>query len=138
MRSGWDLQRAVAVALGGAAGAGVRWAVLTSVHVAGFPWPVLVLNIAGSVLLGVLLAEEWSHPRARLLLHDVGGIGFCGGLTTFSTFALEVVHLTRDGDTGLAVAYVVASVVTAVAGVVAGAGALRRVRAVERPLEEKP
>lgn len=131
------MQRAVAVAVGGVAGAGVRWAVLTSVHVTGFPWPVLVLNIAGSVLLGVVLAEEWSHPRARLLLHDVGGIGFCGGLTTFSTFALEVVHLTRDGDMGLAVVYVVASVVTAVAGVVAGADALRRVRAVERPLEEK-
>ena len=90
------------------------------------------------MLLGVLLAEEWSHPRNRLLLHDAGGIGFCGGLTTFSTFALEVVDLTRDGDPSMAVVYAVASVAAAMAAVTAGAGALRRVRALQLPLEEEP
>ena len=57
----------------------------------GLPWTVFLLNCGGSFVLGVLLAEEWAHPRARLLLHDAGGIGFCGGLTTFSTYAVEVV-----------------------------------------------
>lgn len=138
VRGPWDRRRVTAIAVGGAAGAGLRWALVTSVEVGRFPWPVFALNVAGSVLLGVLLAEEWSHPRARLVLHDVGGIGFCGGLTTFSTFSLEVVNLARDGDTRLAVIYAVASVAAAIAGVTAGAGALRRVRAVALPLEEEP
>jgi CrcB protein len=124
--------------MGGVAGAGLRWAVLTAVEAGAFPWPVFVLNVAGSLLLGVLLAEEWSHPSGRLLLHDVGGIGFCGGLTTFSTFSLEVVNLARDGNTGTAAIYAVASIAAAIAAVVVGAAALRRVRALTIPLEEEP
>jgi CrcB protein len=127
-----------AVAIGGAAGAGLRWAVVTWVEAGRFPWPVLAVNIAGSLLLGVLLAEEWDHPRLRLALHDAGGIGFCGGLTTFSTFSVEVVQLARDGDTTLAAAYAAVSIVGAVLGVVAGAGLLHRVRAVTLPVEEEP
>ncbi len=134
----WDRRRAAAVALGGAAGASIRWAVITSVGAGVFPWPVLAINIGGSVLLGVLLAEEWSHPSARLLLHDAVGIGFCGGLTTFSTFSLEIVELTRDDRLAMAAVYAVASVVGAIGGVVTGAAALRRVRAIALPLEEEP
>lgn len=139
MRSAWDRQRVAAIAVGGAVGAGVRWAVLASVESTGrMPWPLLALNVGGSVLLGVLLAEEWAHPSARLLLHDAGGIGFCGGLTTFSTFTVEIVDLLRDDALGVAVAYGSLSVVLSVVGVLVGASALRRVRAVTLPLEEEP
>lgn len=138
MRGDWDRRRAVAIAIGGAAGAALRWAVVTAFNAGAFPWPVFTLNVVGSVLLGVFLAEEWSHPAGRLLLHDAGGIGFCGGLTTFSTFSLEVVNLARQCDTGTAVIYAVTSVAAAIAGVVAGAAALRRMRALTIPLEEQP
>jgi CrcB protein len=138
MSSRWDRRRLIAVALGGVAGAGLRWAVLTSVEAGRFPWPVFALNVAGSVFLGILLAGEWTHPRRRLVLHDAGGIGFCGGLTTFSTFSVEVVNLARDGDAATAATYATASVVAAIAGVAAGAAALRRLRAVTLPLEEDP
>jgi CrcB protein len=126
------------VGLGGALGAGVRWAVLTSKGEGGlFPWPLLAVNIAGSILLGVLLAEEWTHPRARLLLHDAGAIGFCGGMTTFSTFAVEVAALLDDDHLRMAVAYAAASIVGTLAGVVAGAAGLRQVRALTLPVEEE-
>jgi CrcB protein len=138
VRGSWDRQRAVAIAAGGAVGAALRWAVFTSVDAGRFPWPVLVVNVAGSLILGVLVAEEWSHPRARLLLHDAGGIGFCGSLTTFSTFSVEVVDLARNGDEGTAVLYTVTSLAGTVVAVVAGAAALRRLRALTRPLEEQP
>ena len=138
MRGSWNWHRAVAIAIGGVLGAGLRWAVLTSVDSGRFPWPVLVVNVAGSLILGVLLAEEWSHPNALLLLHDAGGIGFCGSLTTFSTFSVEVVDLARDGSQGIAVLYAVASLAATVAAVVAGAAALHRLRAVITPLEEQP
>jgi len=134
----WTVHRAAAVAVGGALGASVRWAVVTAAAPTSFPWPVLVLNIAGSVLLGIAMAEEWSHPAARLALHDAGGIGFCGGLTTFSTFAVEVVDLARDDRATTAAVYLVASVVGAIAGVVVGAAALHSVRALTLPLEEQP
>lgn len=138
VRGTWDRRRITAIAIGGAAGGSLRWAVVTSVEAYPFPWPVFALNVIGSVLLGVLLAEERSHPRARLLLHDVGGIGFCGGLTTFSTFSLEVVNLVRNSNAWVAIIYAVASVAAAIAGVTAGAATRRRVRAVTLPLEEQP
>ena len=73
-----------------------------------------------------------------LLLHDAGGIGFCGSLTTFSTFSVEVVDLARDGDVRTAVVYSVASVAGTIAAVVAGAGVFRRLQAIMLPLEEQP
>lgn len=138
MRGSWDVRRAAAIGAGGVVGAASRWAVLTSVGPGSFPWPVLAVNVVGSLLLGVVLAEEWSHPSARLLLHDAGGIGFCGGLTTFSTFAVEVVDLARDGNLTAAVTYAALSIFGALAAVAGGAAALRQVRALTLPLEERP
>lgn len=120
-------------------GAATRWLV---VELAGtthrFPWPVLAVNLMGSFLLGMLLAEEPGHPRLRLALHDLGAIGFCGGLTTFSTFAVEVAELADRGDARLAAIYGVASLTGTVAAVIAGAALLRGVRAIRLPLEEEP
>lgn len=138
MRGAWGRGRVVAIAASGAAGAGLRWAVVTSVDAGRFAWPVFVLNVVGSVLLGALLAEEQERPSARLLLHDAGAIGFCGGLTTFSTFSVEVVGLLRDGHVLTGTAYAAGSVAAAIVGVLAGAAALRRVRAVTLPVEEAP
>lgn len=138
-RAPWTWERALAIAVGGALGAAARWAaidVLGAVH--RFPWPVLGINLAGSFLLGILLAEEPGHPRQRLALHDLGAIGFCGGLTTFSTFAVEVVDLVDRGDGVLGAAYAVTSLGGAVLAAVAGAGLLRGVRALRLPLEEEP
>lgn len=134
----WTWDRAGAIAVGGALGASCRWFV---VEVAGdrrFPWPVLVVNVVGSLLLGVLLAEEPEHPRARVALHDLGAIGFCGGLTTFSTFAVEIVRLIDRGDGAFAALYGIASVAGTIVAVLTGAALLRRVRAIELPLEEAP
>jgi len=104
-----------AVALGGAVGATLRWAVLDSVGEATFPWPVLLLNLVGCALLGLLIGLD--VPRStRLLL----GSGLCGGLTTFSTFTVEASQMMRADDMSLAVAYIVCSVAGGLAAVVAG------------------
>jgi CrcB protein len=129
--------RFAAVSLGGMGGATLRWAVLNVWPVNGpvFPWPVMIINIVGSVILGMALAEEWVHPRWKLIMGDGVGVGFCGGLTTFSTFAVEVSMMGKAGNGASAVVYVLASVMLAVAGVFAGASLLRRTRAATLPVE---
>ena len=102
----------VLAALGGAVGALARWGLTlalprTSGH---WPWATLVVNLAGCLLLGVLLgALEALRPddvRVRALL----GTGVLGGFTTFSAFAVEVVDLVGAGSVLVAAGYVVASV----------------------------
>ena len=138
-RRAWTRASVLAVAFGAVAGAGVRWGVLTTMAPAtGFPWRVFWINVLGSGALGVVLAEEWRHPGHRLILHDAAGIGFCGGLTTFSTYAVEITDLLRDERVVLAVGYGVGSVGASLLAAVVGAASLRRVRALSLPLEEEP
>ena len=134
-----DRSRAIAIAIGGILGASLRWAVIAATGPpAGFPWAVFAINVGGSAVLGAVLAEETRHAGRRLLLHDGIGIGFCGGLTTFSTFAVEVAGFLRTHRAGLAVTYMFASVVVGILAAVAGAAALRSVKALTLPLEEAP
>ena len=101
------------VAMGGAVGALGRYLVTASVprylgH--GFPWGTLVVNVLGSLLMGLLIevmARRWSAPvEARLFLVT----GTLGAFTTFSTFSLDVVTLWERGQGMAALAYVLASV----------------------------
>lgn len=102
------------VASGGAAGAGVRWAIVHLVGPdGGFPWWTLLVNVAGCLVLGMLLGVR---EEVRLGL----GTGFCGGLTTFSTFSVETATLLDTGDPGRAGLYAVVSLASGVAAVVAG------------------
>ena len=76
------------VAIGGALGALLRWAVAL-LGCGGFPWPTLVVNVGGSLLLGVV-AHHGPDWTLTLL-----GSGVAGALTTYSAFALETVRLPR-------------------------------------------
>ena len=128
--------RSLAIAVGGAAGALVRWWVLRTWPAAsGFDWAVLGCNVVGSALLGAALAQEWRHPAWRRFWHAGVAVGFCGGLTTMSTVALEVAELGRAGAGGTALAYTVASVATCLVAVVAGAAAAGARRAIDLPVE---
>lgn len=139
MTAPWTTSRAAAVAIGGVLGATTRALVLDvlppSLH---WPWPVLGLNVVGSFVLGVAMAQEWRHPGHRVVLHDGVGIGFCGGLTTFSTLALEVAQQLDSAWTGSATTYLLTSVVAAVIAVLAGAAVGRNLRAPQLPLEGEP
>ena len=64
---------------------------------AAFPWHTMVINLAGAVLLGLLMALSIERgaisPGARLFL----GVGLLGGFTTFSTLSYETLSLLREG-----------------------------------------
>ena len=107
------------VALGAAVGAPTRWYVdlWTQRRWAPiFPWGTFMVNIVGSALLGFLMAS-WSRDSAAVTLV---GVGFCGALTTFSSYAWESHRLAEDGATGIAVANVVGTPLVCVAAAVAG------------------
>ena len=62
----------------------------------GFPWGTLVVNAVGSFLLGILLGFGVAELRAGEHLHSFLAIGFCGGMTTFSTFSLQALTLVSE------------------------------------------
>jgi CrcB protein len=89
----------VLVLAGGAVGALLRYLtdlVVRSRHAGAFPWGTFVVNVAGSLVLGVTAgAVEAADGPAWVL--TVVGTGFCGALTTYSTFAFETVRLLEKG-----------------------------------------
>lgn len=110
----------VQVAIGGAVGSCLRYGVnvMASRMVTGFPLGTLAVNIAGCFAMGLLaslLALRGGQHLAPLLL-----TGLLGGFTTFSAFSLDTLTLWERGAGGLAVAYVLASVLFSLAAVFAG------------------
>jgi CrcB protein len=109
----------LAVALGGALGTVSRYelALAEPVGSGRFPWATFVANVVGSVVLGIALAALLDPSRAAQVLRPFVGVGFCGGLTTFSTWMVESMLLIRDGDAALALVYLVVSLVVGLVAV---------------------
>jgi CrcB protein len=93
-----------------AAAATVLRAVLTSDQPRGeIPWRTFVVNVAGALLLGLVVAGQWfDNP----VIVAIAGLG---SLTTFSTVAAETGGLLDDHKRGLAIAYVVLTIAVGVA-----------------------
>jgi len=124
-----NVQLILAVAAGGALGSVARYSLgigATKIFGLSFPWGTLIINVAGSFLIGAfveLFALKWDLPQeARVFLT----VGICGGFTTFSTFSLDAYLLMQRGETAAAAAYIAGSVVLSIAALVA---ALHLVRA---------
>jgi CrcB protein len=102
----------LAIAAGGALGSVARYgvALLAQRAHASFPYGTLVVNVAGSLLLGVLVRSFASHSSGPTVTQLALTIGLCGGFTTFSTFSLDTLRLLQSGEHGRAAAYVAASV----------------------------
>jgi CrcB protein len=119
-----DRSRAALVAAGGALGATCRWGafeVLGDPSLHGVPWPTLLVNMVGSAVLVWALVASGREGAPRSLLVDGLGTGFCGGLTTFSAFAVGTAAQVRGGAAGWA-----ALSIAAMLGGAVGAAALSR------------
>jgi fluoride exporter len=115
----WDVL--AVVALGGAAGSLLRYgaSVAWPAEAGAFPWTTLLINVVGCLAIGVLMfviTEVGAHRLARPFL----GVGVLGGFTTFSTYVTDALGLVLARSPGLAVLYLVVTVVTALGAVVAG------------------
>lgn len=112
------------VALGGAAGSLLRYAVgqaLGPARPGAFPWHTFAVNVAGSLILGLVVAATARSDAHHLRV--LVAVGFCGGLTTFSTFGYETVSLLQARAYGVALAYAGGSFLIALAAVVVGLSA---------------
>jgi len=107
---------ALMVALGAAVGAPARYLTdraVQSSHDTLFPWGTLAVNVLASLLLGGLAgAGSDLSPTAMALV----GTGFCGALSTFSTFGYETVRLVQERARFYAVASVAVSLVAGLGG----------------------
>lgn len=118
----------LAIALGGALGAVGRYALagqITQWIGPGFPWGILVVNVVGCFVMGVV-AELGAltlnlSPEMRAFLTT----GILGGFTTFSAFALDSAVMMERGDWGATVLYVSASVLGSIAALFLGLAAVR-------------
>jgi len=118
------MQAFLLVGLGGALGAMGRYGVGMTVgrlwHGA-IPLGTLVVNVVGSLAMGLLIGflarytPEW-QPQARLFI----AVGVLGGFTTFSAFSLDAMTLIERGQSGLALGYVLISVVASIVALFLG------------------
>jgi CrcB protein len=98
----------LAVALGGALGALLRWTLGDAVpDGAGFPWTTFFINVTGSLVLAWLPAFD--VVRRRQVLATALGPGLLGGYTTLSAYSEQTRALLADGDTTTALLYVLGS-----------------------------
>ena len=117
------INASLCVAFGGGIGALLRYQLGRAVTawlpiqpVGGFPWPTFAANSLGGLAMGVLvgclargMAGDFEEP-VRLML----GVGLLGGFTTFSSFSVETWLLIEDGRLGIALVYVLLSVVASI------------------------
>jgi fluoride exporter len=112
------------VGVGGFVGANARYVLglwIAARLGSSFPWGTLLINVTGSLLIGIILTvltdRLVADPAWRLLLV----VGFLGGYTTFSSFTMEALDLAQGGEWLLALAYVLGSNIIGLAAVVLGA-----------------
>lgn len=104
------------VAAGAAVGAPLRYLTdryVQARHDSAFPWGTFTVNIIGSAILGLIAG-------AATPIHLAIGVGFCGALTTYSTFSWETLQLAQNGARLFAFLNVVASVGVGVLALIAG------------------
>ena len=104
------LKNLLLVGLGGSIGSMARYAVSLLIRSKSFPYATLSVNIIGSFIIGVVFAmsikETGLSNNWRLFL----ATGICGGFTTFSAFSLENMELLQNGKIGMALSYIIFSI----------------------------
>lgn len=114
----------IAIFTGGGIGAVIRYLtgliILKYSHLSLLP-ATFIVNVAGSFLIGFLyiffIEKQELNPAIKLALT----VGFCGGLTTFSTFSLELFEMIKNAHFINAFLYVIISIIICVTAVITGA-----------------
>ncbi len=107
----------LAVFIGGGVGSVSRWYISLKLNPTSSLIPIgtLVVNLTGALIIGLMIAlfnrmTQWD-PVWKMLITT----GLCGGLTTFSTFSLEVVYMLQDGRFGAALLNIALNLIGSIA-----------------------
>ncbi|MEO6253877.1 MAG: fluoride efflux transporter CrcB [Ferruginibacter sp.] len=104
------IKNLLVVGLGGGIGSMLRYAAGLLISSKYFPYATLAVNIIGSFIIGIVFAmsikEEGLSAPWKLFL----ATGICGGFTTFSAFSLENMELLQNGKAGMAIIYIMLSI----------------------------
>ena len=112
--------KCLSVGIGGFIGSILRY-LISEIPIKQINYPIntLFTNVIGAVIIGMVIPSadnSGMHPEKSLLLKT----GFCGGLTTFSTFSLEAFNLLDNKQYTLGGLYIVLSVVCCIFGILCG------------------
>lgn len=113
----------LAVFAGGGVGATLRYVIAGAVQQSTgdiFPFGTLAVNLAGSLLLGLIVQIAEVKAGPGLWMRVFLTVGICGGFTTFSTFSLETFRLLQDGSYLFAAGNIVGSLVLCIIGIWVG------------------
>jgi CrcB protein len=127
-RVGADRRELLAIFAGGCAGAVARALLGDALpHDPGtWPWATFAVNVAGAFLLGWLVTRLQERLPPSEYRRPLLGTGFCGALTTFSTFQVELFGMLDADHVGLAAAYAGASLAAGCVGVGLATNLVRR------------
>ncbi len=117
------LKQILFVGLGGGAGSIIRYLISVSTNKYfdfKFPIHTITVNILGSLLIGLTLGYLQKTGNVESSLKYLIAIGFCGGFTTFSSFAFENMNLFNGNNTWIAIVYISLSLIFCLLAVVAG------------------
>lgn len=98
--------------LGGGFGSILRFAIskLFMADKSSFPWSTLIANFIGCFIIGIILGWFINNNKQYSDLYVFLSIGFCGGLTTFSTFSVEGLTFLKNGELLMFVTYILISI----------------------------
>ena len=125
-----DRRELLAILVGGGLGGGIRTGLseLAPTHPGHWPWVTFGVNLIGCFLVGYFVTRLQERLPITAYRRPLLGTGICGGLTTFSTFQLELLQMLDRSELGLALAYVAASCGAGFLGVAIATGLVRRAR----------
>jgi len=112
----------IAIFLGGVLGTLARAALEESIawHPGAWPWATLIANLVGAALIGFAAVRLGGRVNPPLRMQAFVGAGVCGGMTTFSTLAVQLVRMAQHSLWATAASYLAVSLVLGYAAVVAG------------------
>ena len=127
-----DRRELAAIFSGGVVGALARTGLSQAFpdHPGSWPWAIFAVNLAGAFMLGYFVTRLQERLPTSAYQRPFLGTGVCGALTTFSTVQLEHYKMVSAHDWGLAIGYLLGTLVGGLAALAGATALVRRVRTV--------